>query len=232
MKKEIKKNKKEVCEVFEVEKNVKEEVVKTCESEPEEEQTSKKQMKTENRILTIFLIIIVIAVISFIVALVIINSYKNFEYNGISFSKQKEGQITFYHTTLPLSKNGKKVADFNIFLRKDPRIIGGKILFNGSVSLTEMMVLNSTENFNCNGDGVIAIANFQQIMDAFGTTIINDVNATCDRQGRYMFVNILKGNETKIEQSGSKCYNFYVNNCEILEVSERFLLNLLEWANS
>ena len=120
------------------------------------------------------------------------------------------------------------MINYNIFLRKDPRITGKNVPLNGQVFLSDVMVLNSTDNFNCDGDGVIAIANFQQVIGFFGTTIINDKNATCDKQGRYMFVNLLKGNETKIERFGPICYNFYINNCEILDVTERFLLNLLE----
>ena len=228
-KKEKKKSSEKICETFEIEKESKEKIIKTCGNETEKH-SSKNDAKKENKILAMVLLFLGIALISFIIVFFIIDSSKKFTYNNIKFDIIKEKEVKFYHTVVPLS-NGNIIGNYNVFLRKDPRVIGKNVPLKGKVFLSDMLVLNSTDNFNCDGDGVIAIANFQQIISGFGTKIINDKNATCDEQGRYMFVNLLKGNETKIERFGPVCYNFYINNCEILEVTERFLLNLLEREN-
>ena len=57
-----------------------------------------------------------------------------------------------------------------------------------------------------------------------GTKVIRDENATCDSEGRYMYINLKSGDKTKIEQSGNACYDILINNCEILEGTERFMV--------
>jgi len=85
--------------------------------------------------------------------------------------------------------------------------------------------MNLSDEFDCDGDEVIAIANVLQVYEVLGAEIIKDENATCDAEGRYMFIDLQFGNESKIEQTGPSCYEFYINNCEILEVTEKFLAN-------
>ena len=42
-----------------------------------------------------------------------------------------------------------------------------------------------------------------------------------------MFVNIRGGDKTSVEQYGPSCYNINVDECEILEGTERFVLEML-----
>ena len=187
--------------------------------------TKKKQIKEENKILRNFLVGIIGLIILVLLLTLFINSMKNFEYEGVKFNIIKAGQVIFYHTSFPFVVDGRDVT-YNVYLRKDPRTLKD-VAFEGEVNLLEMMVLDNTESFVCGGDGGIAILNFQQIFRAFGTTIIKDPNATCDSQGRYMFVRIQTGNETGIEQFGPACYEININNCEILDGTERFLIEVL-----
>ena len=39
-----------------------------------------------------------------------------------------------------------------------------------------------------------------------------------------MFVKLQEANKTSIEQVGPACYNININNCEILEGTERFMI--------
>jgi hypothetical protein len=87
-----------------------------------------------------------------------------------------------------------------------------------------------TNSFNCDGDGVIGIANVLNLYKIIGTQVIKDENASCDDLlGRYMFLNIKEGNETKINDYGLKgaCYNIEVKGCDILPATERFMLETL-----
>jgi len=221
---EIKKKVKEkVCEIFKIKKNG-EKTIKTCGTE-ETKVVGKDQIKSENKILKNFLIWLGILILIFILIALIINSMRHFEYNGISFSFIKEGEVIFYHTAFPMYSKitGQHIINYNIYLRNDPRKLEN-IPFEGEINLLEMMVINNTESFVCGGNGGIAMYNLQQIFKSFGTSLMTDSNATCDSQGRYMFVKIQPGNLTSIEQFGPACYNLNVNNCEILEVTEKFII--------
>ncbi len=213
-----------VSEIFEVEKNGEEKVIETHATEKvEEKPASQEQIKKENKIFRNIVIVMIGFVLMFFVVYMIINSLKHFEVNGVNFEIVKEGRLTLYKTFIPVIYNGS-AASYNFYLRNDPRTLKSRVNFSGELIIKENAVLNQTEDFNCNGDGMIAIANVLQLYDIIEVDVIKDGNASCDSAGRYMFLNIQRGNETRIEKFGPSCYNIYINNCEILEGTERFML--------
>ena len=150
------------------------------------------------------------------------NSINNFEYRGVKFQIVKEGNIILYKTTFPVIYQGQK-AEYSIYLRNDPRELEKKVPIIGEFNIKKIMVINATEDFNCDGFGVIAMANFAK-QSLFGIEIIKDPEATCDMNNTlYTYINLQSGNETNIEQVGPSCYNININNCEILEATERFM---------
>lgn len=183
------------------------------------------QIKSENKILKSFFLWL--AIITFVSIIIFWSFYssKNFEYKGLEFETIKEGEVIFYHTSFPIVYQGKDVI-YNVYLRNDPRKLE-KVPFNGDLNLLEMMVINNTDSFICEGKGGIAMLNFQQILGDFGMNFMKDPNATCDSEGRYMFVQIQEGETTGIQQTGPACYTLNVNDCEILEVTEKFLVETL-----
>jgi hypothetical protein len=82
-----------------------------------------------------------------------------------------------------------------------------------------------TENFNCNGDGIVAITNLDTLYNLIGK-IISDPNATCDPSGRYVFINIQNSSETSIQETALECYTINVNNCQILPAVERYMTKI------
>jgi hypothetical protein len=220
----MKTKKKKVCETFKKDGKI----IETC-GTMEEKIVSKNQVKQENKILRNLLItfafIMVVVFVSYIVSL----SFKNFEYNGMQFNKVKEGKIRFYHTTFPVLQNGEKLP-YNIYIRNDPRRLEG-IPFNGEINLTfpTHVVINQEKDFNCDGDGIIGIANLINIYQALGAKVISDENAVCDE--RYVLIDVKQGDSTQINQKGLNCYDILVNNCEILKVTERFIIEELEQIN-
>lgn len=191
---------------------------------------AKKKRKTkEDRTLGNVLLVMGIFFVVFIASYLIITSMKHFEYQGLEFDIMKEGDVTFYHTNITLIRNNVKINN-NIYIRNDPRKLE-KIPFEGKINLFEMMVINSTDSFVCDGDGGISMYNFQQILGALGIQIIQDPNAGCDSLARYSYIVIKEGNTTSIEQTGPSCYDFNVNNCEILPVMEKFLVETIVRAN-
>jgi hypothetical protein len=215
--------KQEVCEVFEVGKEGHEKLVKTCGQE-EVKIATKDQIAHQNRLLRNILLIIGIIVVGFVLVLLVLYSMNNFEYNGVKYNVLKEGDITFYHTDFQsrFVKPGITVR-YNVYLRNDPRELKN-IPFEGNLAMLEMAVIDSKENFDCEGDGAIAIANFNQIMKAMGTEVIRDPEASCDSSGRYMFFDLKSGEETKIVQTGPACYDFIIKDCEVILATERFLI--------
>ena len=228
MKKEKDTEKKEVCENFNLKKDGKEKNIKSCGIE-ETKKVEKGQIESENKILRNFLIGLGAFILIFIATFLIISSSQHFNYRGVKFDIiEDEGGLIFYKTSLPV-KNEGKTADYNIYLRKDPRT-SGEIDFNEDIELAKILVYNST-GFSCDGDGVIAVANFAQTMNIFGVKTVKDLNATCDPEGTYMFLNLKPGNRTSIEKTGPTCYEFSINNCEILDATEKFMVELIVKTN-
>lgn len=155
-------------------------------------------------------------------------SLGSFDYRGVDFKMVKEGNLLFYNTAIPVhsSVTGKVVGDYNYYIRNDPRKLDEEIPFDGEVVLKENIVINSTYEGNCDGDGPIAIANLVSLLGKFSTNIIKDENATCDAEGRYTYIMIQPGKTTSVEQVGPSCYNLNIADCEILKVTERFMIEL------
>ncbi len=220
------KNKEEkVYEIFEIEKEGKEKILEKINSE-KEDISEERDIEKENKILRDILISLGIFVLIVLIAAFFIRSSTHFKYNGVKFNMVKEGELLLYHTSFPVVYQDKE-AEYNLYLRNDPRELGGKVPAKGTLLSIEDTVINITEEFDCNGDEVIAIANLINLYNALGKDIMKDENASCDEQGRYMYLQILSGNETSIEKFGPNCYNININNCEILEGTERFIVGML-----
>jgi len=183
------------------------------------------EAEIHNKTLKMILIGSVSIILLVLLFFLIIDSIRHIKYNGTDFEVQKEGEIIIYKTAFPVysSITGKHIADYNIYLRTDPRELED-IPLTGNVNTLNPIVLNMTEDFNCDGDGVIAVANFAQSFNALGSKVIKDPKAKCDLNGKYTFIQIRSANETSIVQYGPSCYYINVNNCEILKATERFML--------
>ena len=217
--------KRKVIEFFKIGRKNKEKIVKKEGMESVEEEPSKKQIIDENKILIKFILVIGIIVLSFLALYFYVNSLGTFEYRGLDFEIIQEGEITFYHNSF-LIKEGMKNINYNVYLRNDPRELE-RIPFEGEIYTMERFVIDNTDDFVCGGDGGISMINLQQVFDAFGSEFIKDPNAECDFFGRFGFLKIQESDKTSIEQTGPACYNLNVNNCEILKVTEKFMIETL-----
>ena len=90
--------------------------------------------------------------------------------------------------------------------------------------MLENMVMNLTGDLKCEGKGIIGTANLAQLYRALGINVVTDEKASCDEEARFMFVQLEEGNETRIDQTGPACYTLTIKDCEILEVTERFMV--------
>ena len=195
-----------------------EDVLNEIEGKPNKNQLEQEKKQLRNVLLGLgIFVVLIIAVVFFI------NSIKSFEYKNTKWDIVKEGDLIFYNTKIALfNENGEHYQNYNFFLRNDPR--KSKVDFNGELEIKKLAVINSEEEFNCNGDGIIAIANLRQLYDILGTKVIRDENATCDSEGKYMYIYLKSGDKTKVEQTDSTCYDIIINDCEILEGTEKFMV--------
>jgi hypothetical protein len=223
--------KKEVSEIFEVEKNGKEKTIEAHGMELEKPE-SKDQLKKEKKIFLIVILTMVGLTAMFALTYFASDSFNHLNVKGVAFTLDKTTMTgkTLYRTSLPVTYNGSK-ADYNFWLRNNPQQTM-KIPFNGTLLIMRNMVLNQTENFNCDGDGIIGVANLLKVYNVLGVNVIADKNATCDSQERYVFLNIKAGNETKIVQTGKTCYEIQVKGCEILSATERYMIETFIEANN
>jgi len=213
IKKKGTKKKEEVVEYFDVVKDGIEKEVKAVGEEITNEVVPKKQSKNENKILRNILIFLGIIMIFFFAVYFLKSGSNNFQYRGINFEIVKDNYQG-------------KVVPYNFFLRNDPRKLDN-ISFSGEIVFKKLMVLNATDNLNCNGDGIISMANVANLYRILGTKVIKDENATCDSNGAYTFLNVAVGNKNKVEQFGPSCYELTVKDCDVLMVTEKFMIESL-----
>ena len=231
MKKKDKDKTKETPEIFEIEKKGKTKT-KEVEAKQKIKEASPKEIKEMNKQLGNILLGIVITIAIFgLITFIYYNSmhfkYKGMKFNIVKFCDSKPCLVT-YQTAFPAKQNGQKI-NYNFYLRNDPRKLE-KIPFKGNITLLKRVIIKhegEIGKFNCKGDGVIGVANIVNFYSFLGADakVVNKSNPiTCDSLfGRYMFIDIVEGNETKIEQYAPSCYKMYVHNCEILPATERFM---------
>jgi len=225
------KEKEEVHEIYEIEKDGEEKIVE-LEGTIKEEVVKKGQKEEENKVLISILIFIGVLLLFVALYFFAIKNSNQFKYDGVKYTVIKQGQLTLYQTSFPVTYNGSK-AEYNLYLREDPRKNGKAVPAPEGPIYISNTVINQTQEFDCNGDQIIAIANLaNNLYPALGKKIMRDENASCDMLGRYMYVVIQPGNETRIDKFGPNCYSININNCQILEGTERFITKILAGINA
>jgi len=233
-KKEVEKkdnqSKEEVTEIFEVEKDGKEQIVETH-SVQEEKPASREQIKKETKLFRNVVIVMVGFALMFFAVYMIINSMRHFEVQGVRFEIVKEGQLTLYKTSLPVTYQepgtGMAVnADYNFFLRNDPRTLEDKVPIVGNITFRKNIVMDvTTEELYCEGDWPIGLVNTQNLYNVLGINIlVKNESAEYEPFTDYMFVTINEGNQTEIRQVSGNTYEMNVANCEVLPAFERLML--------
>jgi len=221
------KKKEEVHEIYEVKKDGKESIVET-KGIIKENIIRKGEIEKENKLLRNVLIFIGIVFLVLVISVFIGKASTHFKYKDVKFDIVKEGELTLYHTSFPVIYNGTNMV-YNIYLRNDPRELEKTVPAKGTLLSIDDAFYSVSQEIECDGKQGrnTAIPNLQNTYNAIGKNFIRDENASCDPQGRYMYIVIQPGNETSIEKFGPNCYNININNCEILEGTERFIAGLL-----
>lgn len=188
-----------------------------------EAEIKQKMQKNHNKIIRNFIIVFVMFLV--VVGAWLFSSYQqsHFDYRGLTGNVVQEGQLTLYQTSIPVMYQGAK-TDYYFYLRNNPEKLAD-VAFDGSLDIRRDMVINSKEEFMCEGKGVIAIANLVKLYQLLGTNIIQNDSIDCSPDGSYMVLKIESTDgETSIDRITEACYSIKVKDCEILEATERFMV--------
>lgn len=226
MEKKGKIKKKEVCETFKVKEDGKEKVVESCGIE-EEKVVKEGQIKKQNELFKKILLFMVGFLVFFLIIFFINSSINKFEVEGVEFNLDTTAMTgrTLYRTFVPVIYQGAP-ADYNFWLRTDPRKLSEMVPLTGEIVFRKNIVFEvTTEDLFCEGDWTIGLANILTLYQILGLNIIVDgENLTYSPEEDYMFITITEWDKTEILQIDKTHYEVNVNNCEILPAFERLML--------
>lgn len=190
--------------------------------------------------------IILIVVLFFVIKS---NFIDRFDYKGLEFQKTQLGEIRFYSARFPIvSGTGKVIGDYAVNLRNDPRKLD-YITINTTTGKIEFAV-----DRNKYGDVYISLNPFMEICEDSGIAVLtlstflrdsglnvksavtdkayakanNLTQRWCTNSGFDTVIIVTNGNETSINEIAPNCYEMSFKECEVLQVSERFILIILE----
>lgn len=253
-KKKIKNKVEEVEKTEEKANEIKEEIEEEIET-PLKEDIKKKQNR---QVMIAIFLMIAVTVIILATPFIYAHFFTKFTYMNLEFQKTKLGKIDFYSTRIPIVNKApvpgelidrkSAVAQYSINFRTDPRKAGYikiNTTFNNTNQIdfvkanTAYISLDpSMEKCDVNS---VALINFAGILRDFAglqiKSAVSDENAsrelkipyvTCKKNEWNTVINIRSGNETKIEKTGKNCYELVYKDCEIMEVTEKFNLLVIE----
>ncbi len=195
----------------------------------------KIKFSKQNKKTLLWILIVMVTIIAlFVAAYFYTQAQIHFNYKGIEFEAVNEGTkadpLIFYQTnTILIGSDGEP---FGFRIRTKPSELK-KVPFE-NVENFELMKIGGfsfgNNTFNCEGDGVIAMANVYRLFQKTGMQMITDENASCDSQGRYNMFEFVYGDKTEIREIGNHCYEVVVkgseDKCEILPATEKLMVEI------
>ncbi|NMB66949.1 hypothetical protein GYA25_02740 [Candidatus Woesearchaeota archaeon] len=180
--------------------------------------------------LLIILGFMLFCVLLFLGTYLLLGGSKSFTYKGILFSKYQYSKTLMLYS-FPVVINLNNVhANYTFFLRKDPRKL--KDNFNGTINLKKELTIRVDGDFNCKGDGIVAVSNIQQLYQRMNIQVYGDNNISCnDTSKNEVLLTIKQGDKTRLVQDKDNCYTIYVKDCEILEGTEEFIVETVAKLN-
>ncbi|MBU2616906.1 MAG: hypothetical protein KKB79_02930 [Nanoarchaeota archaeon] len=193
-------------------------------SEPKE-----KRVDRENRFLKNLFIFFGIVLAGFIIGSFAFSEAVEFQYRGVNFTIVEfcdaKPCLKTYNTKLPVLDKGGR-ADYNFYLRNDPRKLEEQVPFNGDLQIPKSAAIDVTYNRICQGYSSIAMDNFGILMKIMNVNITAEEGLSCESGINEMQVIVQEGEETKVERIGSACYIIEIKECEVLSGMERFMIEM------
>lgn len=200
----------------------------------------------------VFLMVGLIAIIV-LVPYIKLNYLDRFEHKGLEFQKTKLGDLVFYSTEFPVvSGTGQITGSYSVNLRNDPRelehipvnISGDKIEFSvfkekyGDVYISLYPFMDMCED---SGIALLTLAGFLRDSGLEISSGVTDKAYARDHNQTHKwctpFETVIvvadrgiytEENETSITEIGTNCYELKFKDCEVMQVTEKFMLIILE----
>jgi len=225
------------------EDNKKEEIINEEIREKSENIGKKQNVQIKWAVILMLTAILIILAVPYIKQ----NYFDRFKYNGLVFQKTKLGELTFYSANFPVVDiQGRSIGSYAMNFRNDPRnleyidinLSKENIEFSSYgnkygpvyISLNPLME-------KCN-ETIIAMATlsgFLKDSDLDVYAAVTDKAYAKDNNQTQKWctpfetvIVITDGNETSIEEITSGCYKLTFKNCEVLPVTEKFMLDILK----
>ena len=184
-----------------------------------------------------------IIVIGTLFSLWIVEESKKFDFGGLSFHEEMFGNIKLYVSNIEGQDISGNNIKFSFVLRNDPRKLDIPINANiNFLSSGEKVVsLNLTSGIdNCDNSSIasFSLGYFLNNLGIKPITAFTDKKTAEEKEGLYVdcetnpgntVIILTAGNKTEINQDlkNPDCYTLVFNNCEVMQVVERFEMAVL-----
>ena len=204
-----------------------------------------KQKQTRQLIWAIVLMVSILAIV-ILVPLIKYQFINKFVYAKLDFQKTQAGDMVFYSTRIPVGdRYGDIIGSFFINFRNDPRKLEDievKKTTSTPIFKRDRVVYISTGKMerNCQ-DGTAAVLTLSGFLKQFALMNVSGAisnkeiaeengipHINCYNTPDNTVINIVEGSETKINQGNPNCYDLVFKDCEVMEVTEKFLLEIIE----
>lgn len=202
----------------------------------EKAEETKEKISRNNPIYTI-LIVFAILIIVFFSFYYLFSNLGKFKYEGITFTKEKFGEIPVFHYYYYITPEIK----YNLYLRNDPR--GNLVPFTGrAIEIFKLdkvyLSINPEELTQCEygrvGIGTLAsfLADNQFIVKGAtqNETLAKEANvdyATCESNPGDVVIQIQSGDKTEVIHDSLNCYKIDIAECEVLPAIEKFQVQMI-----
>jgi len=182
-------------------------------------------------------VVLGVSVLVLVVSTLWFQSLNSFEYEGLTFTKERFGEIPvfhyYYYQKAPVT--GEVTSKYNLYLRVDPREndvpIEGEINYlPGKFTYVSVDGRGLTE-CGMSSVGIASLSGFladNGLRPRGASPILEDAeeanadHITCENKKERVVILIQEGEETKIEKVGERCHVISVANCEIIKAVEKF----------
>ena len=200
---------------------------------------AKKETKTYNKEIYWLLAAMASLVIVFFISYYAFGSLNTFEYDSLTFTREKFGDIPVYHYYYFYEYDDKQYK-YNLYLRNDPRSntipITGNVIDRGiefplSAQVYISIAPEGLVGCEYGSSGIATLSSFLadnqiKVKGAASDKEQAELNGlryvTCETNQDDIVIMMQGGEETKIIQESDSCYIIEINNCEVLEAVEKF----------
>jgi uncharacterized protein (DUF2164 family) len=227
------------------------EIKESTEKQDKEMHVGKTLKQRENKQLFWFFAVIILVFVSFLGTYFYVQGLKTFDFVGVDWVKEDYKDLTLYHGRFPIIYKNRVFANYNIYLRNDPRENNVSVVQGLRIRFwPEVIISNSPESAKCKSAGRIT-GDLGMFVSAFPwiTNMTGAVNnLTVAKEQNLAFADCATGitdyNKTIImikqfdeegeipdpkilKEENPNCYVIYVGECENVLAVERFMIEVL-----